>query len=123
MALTTKANVLTIAPSLSTASDDLWNLMLADVENAISASVFGVKAEVAARNWVAHNMTILADTSAVNTSGPVTKERVGDVMREYAKINKLDKSDADYSRTKYGRTFLTIRSSIIPAFGVVIPGV
>ena len=123
MALTTKANVLIIAPKLSTASDDLWNLILADVEINISASIFGNKAEWAARNWVAHHMTLLTDESLANVSGPITKDRVGDVMREYAKIRKIDKSEADYSRTGYGRTFLAARNSIIPYFKVITPGV
>ena len=57
MALTTKDNVLLIAPKLISASDDLWNLILADVEISISSSVFGTKTEMAARNWVAHHMT------------------------------------------------------------------
>lgn len=123
MALTTKANVLIIAPKLSTASDSLWDLILADVETSISSSVFGAKTEWAARNWVAHHMTLLTDTSLANVSGPITKERVGDVMREYAKIQKVKTSEANYSRTGYGQTFLSIRNECIPYFKVVTPGV
>jgi len=123
MALTTKTNVLIIAPKLSTASDDLWNLVLADVEINISSSVFGNKTEWAARNWVAHHMTLLTDESLANVSGPITKDRVGDVMREYVRLQKVDKGEVDYSRTGYGRTFLAARNSILPSFKVVVPGV
>jgi len=123
MALTTKANVLLIAPDLSTADDDLWTLVLADSSNFISASVFGSKSEIAARNWVAHRMTLLADGVLGNVSGPIVKSKVGDVMREYAQIKQVSRADMDYGRTQYGRDFLTIRNSCIPYFAVVIPGV
>lgn len=123
MALTTKDNVLLIAPELSTASNDLWDLVLADVGDAISASVFGVKSERAARYWVAHNMTLLVDSSLAGASGPITKEKVGDVMREYAKIVSVSESEKDYSRTGYGQTFLSIRKSCIVLFMAVPPSV
>ena len=123
MALTTKDNVLLIAPELSIASNDLWDMVFADVGNAISTSVFGAKTERAARYWVAHNMTLLADSSLAGSSGPITKEKVGDVMREYAKIVSVSESEKDYSRTGYGQTFLSIRKACIPLFKVVPPGV
>lgn len=121
--MTTKENVLLIAPGLSTADDDLWNLILNDVNNFISTSVFGTKTEIAARNWVAHRMTLAINNELGNVSGSLTKVKVGDVMYEYAKIKQVAKSDMDYGRTQYGREFLTIRNSCIPYFGVVIPGV
>jgi len=123
MGLTTKESVLLIAPKLISASDELWNLFLADVNISISSSIFGVKTEMAARNWVAHHMTLIVDKSLANVSGPITKDKVGDVMREYARIQRVDKSESDYSRTGFGRTFLAIRNSILPNFKVVIPGV
>jgi len=123
MALTTKGNVLLIAPDLSTADDNLWDMILADSSNFISASVFGSKSEIAARNWVAHRMTLLAEGALGNVSGPIIKEKVGDVMREYAKVKQISRSDMDYGRTQYGREFLTIRNSCIAYFKVVIPGV
>jgi len=123
MALTTKANVLLIAPTLSTLSDDLWTLILADSSNFISSAVFGSKSEIAARNWVAHRLTLISDGILGNVSGPIVKEKVGDVMREYAKIKQVSRADMDYGRTQYGRDFLTIRNSCIPYFSVVIPGV
>lgn len=123
MSLTTKANVLIIAPHLSTASDDLWTMVLDDVEISLSASVFGLKTEMAARNWVAHNMTLLADTNTTAPSGPVVKEKVGDVETEFARPSKMNQTDTEYSRTKYGVTFLSIRRSAVVNFSVVVPGV
>lgn len=123
MSLTTKSNVLIIAPALSTVSDDLWNFVLVNVEYAISTSVFGIRTEEAARYWVAHKLTLLAESSTAAAAGPMIKEKVGDVMREFAKPQSVTGSDADYARTKYGIEFLSIRRSMLPAFGVVIPGV
>ena len=123
MALTTKANVLLIAPTLSTADDDLWTMILADSSNFISASIFGSKSEIAARNWVAHRMTLLAAGVLGNVSGPIVKSKVGDVIREYAKVRQISKSEMDYGRTQYGRDFLTIRNSCIACFAVVVPGI
>lgn len=123
MSLTTKDNVLAIAPELSTLSDDLWNLYLGDVGNFISASEFGTKTEIAARYWVAHYLKLLQDTSLGTVSGPITKERVGDVMREYARITKVTKSEQDFSRTSYGMTFLGIRRTTIVAMTVIVPGI
>ena len=123
MSLTTKANVLIIAPSLSTVSDDLWNFALNNVGYAISTSVFGVRTEEAARYWVAHKLTLLAESSSSAAAGPMIKERVGDVMREYAKPQSVSESNSDYARTKYGIEFLAIRKSMLAAFGVVVPGV
>jgi len=122
MALTTKDNVLKIAPELSTVSNDLWDLMLGDVNNHISSSVFCNKTEEAARYWVAHRLTVLTDKKVSNVSGPLTKDRVDDVMKEYVRLQKVSVSDADYNRTGYGSTFLTIRKSCIVAFDSVPPG-
>jgi len=123
MALTTQENVLIIAPELSDTSDAAWTLRLADVSNFVSATVFGSKTEIAARNWVAHRLSLDASGAHGNVSGPITKEKVGDVIYEYARTKTIAKSDMDYGRTKYGRDFLTIRNSSIPLFKVVVPGV
>lgn len=123
MPLTTKDNVLIIAPSLATLSDDLWNFVLANAGRAISISVFGTRTEEAARYWVAHKLTLLSESSSSAAPGPVIREQVGDTMKEYAKPQFVTGSDADYARTKYGLEFLAIRKSLLAAFGVVIPGV
>jgi len=123
MSLTTKVNVLAIAPELSTLSDDTWNLFLTDVELNISASVFGTKTEMAARYWVAHRLKLIQDASLGGASGPITKERVGDIMREYAKVSTVLQSEKDYSRTSYGTTFLSIRRSVLVGMSFVSPGI
>ena len=123
MSLTTKENVIVIAPELEDASDDLWTLVLADVVNYISSSTFGNKTEMAARYWVAHNMSILVSENGSSASGPITKYRVGDVTIEYASVKSLTRSEMNYGRTKYGQNFLAIRNACIPYFKVIVPGV
>jgi len=124
MALTTKANVLLIASELSSIiNDDIWNLILSDVDNLISSSVFGLKSEMAARYLAAHYLTLIKDKTLSGASGPIVKNKVGDVMKEYARPQKLRGSEADYNRTGYGRTFLSIRNKILIKVSTVIPNV
>ena len=123
MAATTQANVLLIAPELSTLDQDLWDLILADVTNDLSSSVFGNKLEQAARYLTAHRLTLLKAGISGVTSGPVTKEKVGDVMKEYSEGTRFSATKASYARTQYGLTFLELRNQTIGAFRVVKPGV
>jgi len=124
MALTTKANILLIAPELSSITDDnVWNIILSDVDNLISTSVFGLKTEIAARYLAAHHLTLISDKTLSSASGPIVKDKVGDVMKEYAQPQKLRGSEADYNRTGYGRTFLSIRNKILIKVSTVIPNV
>lgn len=124
MAATTQANVLRIAPELSTVDQDLWDLILADVDNIVSFSIFGIFTEVAARYLVAHELTILQPgTAGSNSSGPVIEEKVGDVTYKYMNTTvKVNTSDSDYFRTKYGRTFVSYRNKCIANFRVIPPG-
>lgn len=122
MSLTTKAKVLVIAPELSVMSDDAFDLYIAEADSSISATYFGNKAEWAATNWVAHYMTVNGSSGSGTVSGPITEERVGDISRKYVRLQSISREDSDFGRTKYGRTFLTIRSSRIVGFVVIPPG-
>jgi len=124
MAATTQANVLSIAPELSTISQDLWDLVLTDVNNIVDSSIFGIFTEVAARYLAAHQLTLLQPgTPGSNASGPVIEEKVGDVTYKYMNTTvKVNMSESDYSRTKYGRTFISYRNKVIPSIRVVSPG-
>jgi hypothetical protein len=120
---TTKANVLAIAPELSTLSDDTWDLILADVANDLSATVFGSRLEQAARYLAAHRLTLIAQGSSGGSGGQLTKEKTGDEMREYSDGTRWSARDALYARTQYGLTFLEIRNRSTFGFRVVKPGV
>lgn len=123
MSATTKANVLLIAPELSTLSDDLWNLIIDDVTSDLSASVFGSKLEQAARYLVAHRLTLISQGISGGGGGQVIKEKTGDEMIEYSNNIKWSVKDLPYARTQYGITFLEIRNRIHFGFRVVPPGV
>lgn len=124
MSLTTKANVLLIAPELSSITDDnIWNQYLADVDQEISASIFGNETERAARYLVAHYVSLYKSSLSGSVSGGTLKrERVDEVEKEYYNPypnNKFDKSG--YGLTKYGIVFLSIRSRKVNAFSVIPP--
>lgn len=123
MSITTKDKIIAIAPELASESDSTFDFYINEAETSLSYSAFGNKTEWAASNWVAHYMTIQSSGDGAGVSGPITEERVGDVSRKYVRLQKISKEEADYSRTKYGRTFMTIRSSRIVGFGVIPPGV
>jgi hypothetical protein len=122
MAATTKDSVLKIAPELSTVDNDLWNMILTDVDKDVG-SEFGEFREVAARYLVAHRLTILTNNTIGESSGPIVKRKVGDVFREYAKPISIEGSDADYTKTKYGTIYLTYRRKIIMGFNTYIPSI
>jgi hypothetical protein len=122
MAATTKANVLIIAPELSTVGDDTWNLILADVDRDVSSAVFGNQRERAARYLAAHYLTLSTQGASGGASGPIIKEKVGDVMREYSGGMTSYGVYSPYARTPYGLTFLEIRNKVLGAFRVVTPG-
>jgi len=110
MANTTKADVLLIAPELSTASNDLFTLMLADaalvIDENYCASAYQ---EILQRYYVAHFVTMLDEsTSSGSTGGAVERERVGDVEREYANKTNPDSSDMALGSTKYGLEFIRL---------------
>ena len=85
MADTTKANVILIAPELSTASDDLFTLIIADAALSISTDIVPeAYQEIIQRYLVAHKVTESSGgTGSGATGGPVKREKVGDVEREY----------------------------------------
>lgn len=124
MAATTQANVLLIAPELSTVSQDLWDMILSDVNNIVDSSIFGTFTEVAARYLAAHQLTLLQPgTAGSNSSGPVIEEKVGDVTYKYMNTTvKVNTSESDYFRTKYGRTFVSYRNKVIGAIRCIQPG-
>lgn len=125
MGNTTKVNVKLIAPELSTVTDELFDLILADVALEVSSASFGAKQEQAQRYLAAHYLTISvgsAESSA--SSGSVKKEKVGEVEIEYSDSLKDILSSIKASRfdeTKYGRQFESVKRTAILSFVVVTP--
>lgn len=120
MGNTTKANVLLIAPELAVVTDDLFNLVLADVALDITSGIYGARQERAQRYLVAHVLTL---SGVISTSskiaGPTTAEKVGDVSTSSWALNLRDTNR--YDETIYGRTFNLIRKSCIVKFRHIGP--
>lgn len=103
MANTTQANVLVIAPELSTVGASVWTMVLADVAAELTTSTInGSYQEKAQRYLVAHLLTI----HNRNASAPAgaASESIARASVTYAHGGLLD---ADFLRsTKYGVEFM-----------------
>lgn len=125
MGNTTKANVLLIAPQLSSVTDEAFNLILADVAEEVSSAGFGAKQEQAQRWLAAHYLTMIfgADgTGASSGTGAIKKEKVGEVETEYSTetLSRI-KGLTRYDETGYGRQFESIKKKSIVPFKVIAP--
>ena len=92
--------------------DDLWTLILADAALSISTDIVpAAYQEIIQRYLVAHKMIEAAGlTGSGSTGGPVKRERVGDVEREYG-ISSTDSSSSAMlalGSTKYGLEFMRL---------------
>ena len=130
MADTTEANIVLIAPELKDfieleANNDLVALILEDVAAQIREAVYGTKQERAQRYLAAHLLTLIKqgeDGASSGASGPVEKEKVGDVEIKYSNAVLSNLSDMTrYDETKYGRVYMIIRKGCVLAFKVYTP--
>ena len=98
---TTQAEVLKIAPELSTASAEQWSLALADAAILISSeNVTDTDyQELTQRYKVAHDLTVLLDSD--KTGSFITQQDMGEAGREYGQTV----SGNEYDRTSYGTIF------------------
>lgn len=117
-----------IAPELITfinANNDIVDLILADVAEQITSTVYGRRREIAQRYLAAHLLTLInqgANGVSAGTSGPISEEKVGDVQIKYASDSFAKLSDASrYDETKYGRYYMSIRKGRVFPFKVITP--
>lgn len=124
MGATSKDNISAIAPELKSFIDDnscVVDLILADVASEVRQSVFGSKQERAQRYLAAHYLTLSNPATSSGSSGPVTKEKVGDVEKSYGDSSNAKGAQIGLSETSYGRTYLQIRRGCIVGFQVHTP--
>lgn len=130
MSDTTTKNIEAIAPELKdfindSCNKDLVELILEDVTAQIREAVYGTKEERAQRYLAAHLLTLIKQGSdGVNSgaSGPIEKEKVGDVEVTYSTSVLSKLSDVNrYDETKYGRVYMIIRKGCVLAFKVFTP--
>ena len=96
-----------IAPELSTASDEQFNLAISDANSEISA-LSCRNVDLARRYYAAHCLTIWTALSL--TGGAVSSERAGRVAVTYAKGQSKDEW---LGMTKYGQMLLNMMTSSI----------
>lgn len=86
MAVTTREDVIAIAPELSSiaADDGRWAKFIAFAELQMNAAIWGDLLPVGAAYLVAHMMTASKGQAVAGTFGPVTSQRVGDISQTFA---------------------------------------
>jgi len=127
MADTTADNVKLIAPELATfidANTVLVDLILDDVAGQVDTT-YGSKEERAQRYLAAHLLTLSQQGStggSSGVSGPIKREKVGQVEREYATASGSGAvGSSRLDETKYGRIFVDIRKSCVMGFNAFTP--
>lgn len=122
---TTSVNVKLIAPELAIyidANTALVTLILGDVADQITSSVYGGKQERAQRYLAAHLLSLAYQSSiGVGGSGPVEIDKVGDVQVKYGSTQNYLIDATRYDETPYGRTYMAIRRGCIGAFRSITP--
>lgn len=108
--MTTKADILLIAPEFALVSDDTFNLAISDADMLVGD--FGNKTDIAKRYFAAHCLAVWTASSAA-AGGAVSSESAGRVKISYA----VPSIDAGWlALTKYGQMVLelTKRKKVTP---------
>lgn len=108
MADITKADVLVIAPELTSISDGTWTALIADAYSEMNAAAWGTEARRnrAAKYLVAHLATMtLAEGDSTN--GAIQSESVGQVSVTYA-TGSGGSSAGSLEATSYGQEYLRL---------------
>lgn len=108
MSLTTKNAVVTMAPELADVADATWVQALGDADALTNSALFpGPKAEIAARYYVAHRLTM--DKRGGGAAGGLLGYRAGNVSATFSS-NWFANSEvaAWLSSTSYGQALLSM---------------
>ena len=111
--MTTKANILLIAPELSAMSDNAFSLAIADAVAIVTLPSCPAKVEMAQRYLAAHLLTIARPEASggLSPSGAaLTSEKAGRESRGYGSAVQ-NSGSFGYGSTKYGIMFETIVNS------------
>ena len=121
MAITTPLGVLTlIAPTYAVRSDVADYLGLS-IRQHLDASSIGARYPELIAYHAAHRIAVVllaqaaSAAGSVQTAGPVTQLRTGDLGVSYGALTSrggISPEDEEYLTTSYGRTYLSIRNSL-----------
>ena len=112
----TWADVLKVAPALSTLSPEQQTLFLGFAETTLNVTEFGDKYNMACTYFVAHIATVTKN-GANGPGGPISAESTGRVSRSYAVPAN---GDPYWGTTMFGRTYLMIVDSLLARAGFVL---
>ncbi|NIQ92382.1 MAG: DUF4054 domain-containing protein [Deltaproteobacteria bacterium] len=108
-------------PEFDSVANSTVQLFLDDAALSVNTCIFGAKADLATMYLAAH---LLSSSGASGTSGgsagQITEETVGDLTRKYGTASVNVSSDGMNS-TKYGQTFVRLRTESMPAPILVQP--
>ncbi len=111
----TWADVLKVAPALSTLSVEQQTLILAQVALLLNANVFGTKYDMASTYFAAHLGTLFKE-GAYAPGGPITSETIGPASKSYAAPAA---SDPFWDSTSFGKMYRFIAKTLPPRVGFV----
>ena len=121
--MTTKAEIILIAPELSTLSDDLFDAIIANVENLVSLPSCVAKEAMAKTYLAAHLLTMARNPSAggiASSGGVVTSQRAGRVSVSYGNAMSSIANANRYDTTKYGQIFNSIVNGCSDTLALVV---
>lgn len=105
-----KADVLAMAPELSTTTDMAWADIL-DYANDQSADELGVAEDHItlrmARLYLAAHFAAVAKRARTGAAGPVVSEAAGSLRRSYGLVSS-SVGDIGFGLTQYGQMYLTL---------------
>ncbi len=109
MAEITWADVVAVAPELSTVASDAQDMIIAYVNDDVSPAAFGGETSPKlklARVYLAAHEGTLASQSGAGPAGPVTSETDGTIARSYA-AGSTDNA-SHWNSTSYGRSYVAL---------------
>lgn len=120
----TWADVVALAPALSTVGATRQTQILAEVGREVDGDAWGDLAVDGALYLAAHKGTVtllsLAGSGAGASVGPVTSESLGPMSRSYGALSSGSSSiDPDLARTSYGLEYARLRRLAI-GFGAFV---
>jgi hypothetical protein len=115
----TWADVVKIAPDLSTLSAEQQTAVLADVDAQLNEAAFSTAARYTlACKYLAAHLGVLVKRGADETPGPLVSESVGTVSRTYAIGEAM--SDAALGSTSYGVQYQGVVRQTAGRIGVLL---
>ena len=105
----------TLLREFADVNPDFLQVWLDATQDAISLSCWRNKSCTAHVFLAAHMLTVVAPGTAAGVTevGPVDRKKIDKLEIEYAETGIKDQMDAHFAGTRYGRNYLTLRSTLL----------